>query len=100
MAKYFSLYEDLMKFWNKLFPNKIFDVTYEELTINQENETRDILDYCELEWDPNCLKFYENKKAVKTTSSLQVRKKMYQGSSEAWKKYEEYLQPLINSLNK
>ena len=100
LAKYFSLYEDLMKFWNKLFPNKIFDVTYEELTINQENETRYILDYCELEWDPNCLKFYENKKAVKTTSSLQVRKKMYQGSSEAWKKYEEYLQPLINSLNK
>jgi tetratricopeptide (TPR) repeat protein len=100
LAKYFSLYEDLMKFWNKLFPNKIFDVIYEELTLNQENETRDILDYCELEWDPNCLKFYENKKAVKTTSSLQVRKKMYQGSSEAWKKYEEYLQPLINSLNK
>jgi hypothetical protein len=88
-----------MSFWYKKFPNKIFDISYENLTINQEYETRRMLEYCELDWDENCLKFYENKSEVKTTSALQVRQKMYQGSSEVWKKYESYLQPLISGLN-
>jgi hypothetical protein len=88
-----------MGFWDELFPNQIYDVYYEDLTANQEVETRNLLKYCELEWDENCLNFHKNMTAVKTTSSMQVRKKMYQGSSEVWKKYEAYLQPLIKGLN-
>ena len=99
LAKYFCLYTDLMQFWNKLFPNKIYDCIYEDLTKNQEIETRKILKYCDLEWDENCLNFHKNKTTVKTTSSLQVKQKMYQGSSEVWKEYEAYLQPLIKGLN-
>jgi hypothetical protein len=89
-----------MGFWHKLFPNKIFDICYEDLTKNQEHETRKILQYCDLEWDESCLDFHKNKKVMKTTSALQVREKIYQGSSEVWRKYEAYLQPLINGLNK
>ena len=99
LAQYYGLYNDLMSFWNKIFPNQIYNINYEDLTTNQEIETRNLLKYCELEWDENCLNFHKNKTAVKTTSSMQVRKKMYQGSSEAWKKYESYLQPLIKGLN-
>jgi tetratricopeptide (TPR) repeat protein len=99
IASYYLLYRDLMDFWNKLFPEKIYDLCYEDLTINQEKETRNLLKYCDLKWDENCLDFHNNKSAVKTTSSMQVRKKMYQGSSETWKKYEAYLKPLIKGLN-
>jgi len=99
LAEYYQLYKDLMGFWSKLFPNKIYDVCYEDLTTNQEVETRKLLKYCELEWDENCLNFHTNKTAVKTTSAIQVRQKIYQGSSEVWKKYEAYLQPLIEGLN-
>jgi len=88
-----------MSFWSNLFPNKIYDICYEDLTTDQEVETRKLLDYCELEWDVNCLNFHTNKKAVKTTSAMQVRQKIYQGSSEVWKKYEAHLQPLIKGLN-
>jgi len=95
LAQYYRLYIDLMRFWDKLFPNKIYNVCYEDLTTDQEIETRNLLKYCDLEWDENCLNFHKNKTAVKTTSSMQVRQKMYQGSSEVWKKYEKYLQPLI-----
>ena len=98
LAQYFLLYKDLMNFWHTLFPNKIYDLCYEDLTTNQEIETRKLLDYCELEWDDNCLNFYKNKGAMKTTSAFQVRQKMYQGSSEVWKQYEDYLQPLIKGL--
>ena len=99
LAQYYQMYKDLMSFWSNLFPNKIYDICYEDLTTDQEVETRKLLDYCELEWDVNCLNFHTNKKAVKTTSAMQVRQKIYQGSSEVWKKYEAYLQPLIKGLN-
>ena len=98
LAQYYRLYIDLMGFWDKLFPNKIYNVCYEDLTTDQEMETRNLLKYCDLEWDENCLNFHKNKTAVKTTSSMQVRQKMYQGSSEVWKRYEKYLQPLIKGL--
>jgi hypothetical protein len=99
LAGYYGLYKDLMGFWHQLFPNKIYDACYEDLTTDQEAETRKLLKYCDLDWDESCLNFHANKRAVKTTSALQVKQKIYQGSSEVWKKYEEYLQPLIKGLN-
>jgi tetratricopeptide (TPR) repeat protein len=99
LTGFYVLYKDLMDFWHELFPDKIYDICYEDLTTNQEEETRRLLQYCELDWDENCLNFHKNKRAVKTASSLQVREKMYQGSSEAWKKHEAYLQPLIKALS-
>ena len=98
LAKFYLLYQELMNFWHKLFPNKIYDLNYENLTINQEKETKKLIKYCDLEWDENCLDFHNNQRGVLTASSAQVRKKMYQGSSEAWKKYEKNLQPLIKGL--
>ena len=99
LAGFYGLYSDLMDFWHQLFPDRIYDMCYEDLTTNQEEETRKLLEYCELEWDDNCLSFHKNKRAVKTASAIQVREKMYQGSSEAWKKYEIHLKPLIKALS-
>ena len=99
LAGFYGLYTDLMDFWHQLFPDRIYDMCYEDLTTNQEEETRKLLEYCELEWDDNCLNFHTSKRAVKTASALQVRQKMYQGSSEAWKKYEVHLKPLIKALS-
>jgi len=98
LAGFYNLYSEMMTFWHELFPNKIYDICYEDLTTNQEEETRKLLDYCDLDWDENCLNFHKNNRAVKTASAFQVREKMYQGSSEAWKKYEAYLKPLLNEL--
>jgi tetratricopeptide (TPR) repeat protein len=99
LAKFYGLYIDLMDFWYKLYPNQIYDMCYEDLTTNQEEETRMLLEYCGLDWDENCLDFHTNKRAVKTVSALQVRQKIYQGSSEAWKKHWTYLQPLVKNLD-
>ncbi len=88
LANFYALYSELMIFWHELFPDQIYDISYEDLTNNQEKETKKLLKYCELEWDESCLNFHTNKRAVKTASASQVRKKMYQGSSDDWKKYE------------
>ena len=98
LAKFYNLYLEIMDFWHGLFPNKIYDLCYEDLTMNQEKETRNLLKYCDLKWDKNCLDFHKNKRGVLTASSAQVRQKIYQGSSEAWKEYEKYLKPMIKGL--
>ena len=99
IAKYYGLYSELMDFWHELYPNQIYDVGYEDLTTSQEEETRMLLEYCELEWDESCLNFHTNERAVQTASSMQVRKKMYQGSSEVWKEHQDYLKILIKGLS-
>ena len=98
LVKFYALYSEMMDFWDKLFPNKIYDISYEELTKNQKKETQKLLNYCELDWDENCLNFHKNVRGVVTASKAQVRKKMYQGSSEAWKKYESNLKTLTEGL--
>ncbi len=98
LAEFYNLYIDLMSFWRERFPDRIYDLYYEELTENQEKETRRLLEFCDLKWEEQCLDFYNTKRPVKTSSSNQVRKKMYKGSSAAWKKYEVNLQPLIKGL--
>ena len=98
IVNFYRSYVKTMNAWHKMFPNQIYDVSYEKLTVNQKVETEKLLEHCDLSWDNNCMNFHKNTRGVKTASSSQVRKKMYQGSSEAWKKYEKYLQPLINGL--
>jgi tetratricopeptide (TPR) repeat protein len=99
LTGFYGIYLNFMDFWHQTFPDKIYDLCYEDLTTNQEEETRKLLEYCEFDWDENCINFHTSKRAVKTASALQVRQKMYQGSSEAWKKHKEYLQPLIKALS-
>ena len=98
LTKFYSLYTDLMSFWHKQFPNSIYDLNYDKLTENQQEETHNLLEFCGLEWDEQCMDFYKTKRSVKTASAAQVRKTMYKGSSKAWRKYEKHLQYLVEEL--
>jgi len=98
VADYYKLYEDMMAFWKQQFPGQIYDLQYEALTEHQEDETRKLLEHVGLAWEDRCLEFHRNRRAVQTSSTTQVRQKMYQGSSEEWRKYEKYLEPMIESL--
>jgi len=100
IAKYYKLYEDLMDFWQKKFPGKIYELNYDKLTENQESEILKIFNYLGLKYENSVLEFHNNKRIVQTASNIQVRKKMYKGSSQQWKKYKRWLQPMINNLKK
>ena len=52
---YHRLYEDLISLWHHALPNRIYDLQYERLTENQEEETRELINYLGLEWDAACL---------------------------------------------
>ena len=98
IGKFYLDYERLMTHWHKVFPNKIFDVQYEELISNQENISLQLINYLGLDWDEACLAFHNNDRAVRTASNLQVRQPVYNKSINRWKNYEEHLQPLIETL--
>ena len=98
LTEFYRLYIELMSFWRKRYADRIYDVCYEDLTENQQQETANLLKFCQLRWEDACLDFHKAERMVKTASATQVRKKMYRGSSEAWRKYEAQLQPLIKKL--
>ena len=65
LGKYYRLYEDLMSHWNKIYPELIYEITYENLVNDIEYETKAMLKYCGLNFEQNCLSFHENKRPVK-----------------------------------
>ena len=98
VAEYYKMYIDLMAFWHEMFPGRIYDLNYEALTEHQKDETQKLLEYVGLKWEDQCLEFHKTKRAVQTASATQVRQKMYQGSSEEWRKYEKHLEPMVELL--
>jgi tetratricopeptide (TPR) repeat protein len=95
---YFGLYTDLMQFWLGHYGDRIYNLNYDNLTINQDDETRKLIEYLELEWENGCLSPQHNKRSVRTVSQQQVRQKVYQGSSQQWRKFEPYLNGAFNQL--
>ena len=100
LAQHYNLYTDLMRFWHSILPGFIYDVSYEELIKNQKDQTKKLLNYCNLNWEENCMNFFENKRNVNTASVMQVRKPLYKDSINSWKNYEKNLSILIDKLNK
>lgn len=99
LANFANQYKSLMAHWHALFPGQIYDCKYEALTANQESETRKLLAYCDLEWEPQVLDFHKNKRAVRTASVNQVRQKIYQTSVRSWERVSDGLAPLIDGLD-
>ena len=86
-----NLYVDYMTFWKKLYGDWIYDLKYENLVVNSEQEITKLLQFCNLSFDKSCLDFQNNKKSVSTASTFQVRQPIYKSSSAAWKNYENFL---------
>ena len=91
IVKYFGLYKDLMQFWLFHYGDRIYNFNYENLTINQDDETKNLIKYIGVKWEDSCLSPQNNKRTVRTASQQQVRRKVYQCSSKHWRKFEPYL---------
>ena len=91
LVKYISIYLDLMRFWEKKLPNFIYKLNYEKLIENKEEEIQKILNFCELEWEEDCLNFNEKANPIKTVSVTQARKPIYKTSLNSYEKYFNYL---------
>lgn len=91
IARYYLNYVKLMDHWDKVLPGYVYKIQHEDLIENQESITRELLEFCGLDFQPSTLEFYKNKRAVKTASSEQVREPINKKGLDQWKNYEEFL---------
>ena len=95
IARYYKDYVRLMDFWNKLFPGEIFTIQYEQIIENPNDRISDLLEFCNVKFEDNCLNFHKSKRAVKTASSEQVRQPMYKTGINYWRNYIKHLDILL-----
>ena len=80
-----------MMFWKKKFPKFIYDIEYSDLVENPRSEIQKLLNFCELDWDENCLNHHKNERAIKTASFTQARKPIYKTAIKSSDRYKDYL---------
>jgi tetratricopeptide (TPR) repeat protein len=98
IGRYYSDYVRLMAHYDAVLPGRVHRVVYERMVEDPENEIRNLLSYCELPFEPACLKFYETERAVRTASSEQVRLPIFTEAVDQWRNYERWLGPLKDVL--
>jgi hypothetical protein len=76
----------------------MLDVPYETMVNDQEGMTRRLLDFCNLDFDERCLRFYESGRVVLTASYDQVNKPVYSSSVGRYRNFEKHLGPLKEAL--
>jgi tetratricopeptide (TPR) repeat protein/predicted SAM-dependent methyltransferase len=99
LGGYYAQYLRLMQHWREVLPGSMFEVEYEELVADQVGMTKRLLEFCNLEWDDSCLNFNSSERVVNTASSWQVRQPMYSSSVARWKRYESFLEPLMQFVD-
>ncbi len=98
LGRYYRDYVELMAHFDEVLPGCIHRVIYEDLVADTETEIRRLLDYCGLPFEEDCLRFYENRRAVRTVSSEQVRRPIFRDGLDQWRHYEPWLGPLEEAL--
>lgn len=94
-------YDRLMQHWRCLAESHglcMLDVRYENLVNDLDSGARELLAFCGLEWDAQCLRFHEAQRTVATASTEQVRTPLYRSSVARYQHYETQLAGLADDL--
>jgi tetratricopeptide (TPR) repeat protein len=98
IGRYYCDYVALMDHWDSVLPSKVLRVQYEDVVADTEAQIRRILDYCGLEFESACLDFHQNRRAVRTASSEQVRQPINTRGIGQWRPVEAHLDELKQAL--
>jgi tetratricopeptide (TPR) repeat protein len=98
IARYYRSYVELMAHWDQVLPGKILRVQHEDVVEDLAGNVRRILDFCGLDFEPQCVEFYKTERSVRTASSEQVRQPIFKDGLDQWRHFEPYLAPLKTAL--
>lgn len=98
IGRYYRDYVELMAHFDAALPGRIHRVLHESIVEDTEAEVRKLLDYCGLDFEPGCLRFFENARPVRTASSEQVRQPIYRDGLEQWRHFDAWLGPLRDAI--
>ena len=102
LGNYYTDYIRAMNHWHKVYGKDIFTIHYDDVINKTEETIRELIDYCNLPFEQECLEFYKSSRPVKTPSAEQVRQPIYKSGLNYWKNYEKHLLPLkkiIDEIN-
>ena len=102
LGNYYTDYIKAMNHWHNIYGKDIFTVHYDSVINKTEETIRELIDYCNLPFEKECLEFYKSSRPVKTPSAEQVRQPIYKSGLNYWKNYEKHLLPLkeiIDEIN-
>tara|TARA_Y100000310_G_scaffold235213_1_gene238232 strand:+ start:522 stop:2288 length:1767 start_codon:yes stop_codon:yes gene_type:complete len=90
--KYFDNYLRIIKNYNETDPNFVYELQFEKLVNNPEEESKKLMKFCGLPWNKKCLEFYKRKDLIsKTASNIQIRSAIYKHSLEKYLPYKKFL---------
>jgi predicted Zn-dependent protease len=98
IGRHYANYVRLMAHFDRVLPGRVHRVFYERLVADPETELRRLFAYLELTFEDQCLRFHENRRAVGTLSSAQVREPLHAAGMGQWVPYEPWLGPLKSAL--
>jgi tetratricopeptide (TPR) repeat protein len=98
IARYYRSYVELMAHWDSVLPGKILRVQHEDVVADLGTNVGRILEFCGLKFEPQCLKFYETERSVRTASSEQVRRPIFTEGLNQWRNFEPWLGALKEAL--
>jgi hypothetical protein len=98
MGRYYADYVRLMAHFDRVLPGRVHRVIHEQLIEEPEVHVRAMLDYVGVPFEEACLNFHENRRAVRTASSEQVRRPINRDGVDQWRAYEKWLDPLKSAL--
>ena len=90
--------ERLADHWRKVLPLRMLTIDYEKLVADLEGESRRLIDFLGLDWEPACLEFHKTERPILTASGWKVRQPLFTRSLGRWRKYEQHLGPLLEVL--
>ena len=99
LGEFYLEYLQMMEHWDAVLPGEVLRVQYENVVEDLEPEVRRILEFCGLPFEEGCVHFHENKRAVRTASSEQVRQPIYKDSVQTWRRFGSNLDSLRDILS-
>jgi tetratricopeptide (TPR) repeat protein len=98
IGRYYRTYVELMAHWDSVLPGRILRVEHEAVVDDLEATVRRILEFCGLEFEPQCVEFYKTERSIRTASSEQVRQPIFKEGIDQWRNFEPWLGPLKEAL--
>ncbi len=99
-AKIYLDQEKIMEEYKNLFRSKIYDLNYDSLVSEPNQEIKSLISWLGWEWNDSYLSPHLNPRSVSTASSVEVRSPINSKSRGGWKNYKEMLKPAIEILTK
>ena len=96
-GRYYRDYAALIAHFAAVAPGAIHRVDHSDMVGATEATVRALLAHCGLPFETACLRWWETDRAVRTPSSEQVRRPIFD-SSDGWRPYDRWLAPLRNAL--